>query len=232
MSNGGFLSRWARLKEEAKKAPEAPPPEAAAPPPEPAPAEDDPDALQRLIDSLPKLEELTKDTDVRLFFQKGVPDVLRNAALKKVWALDPEVNRFSEMAEYAWDWNAPGGAPSFGPLEEGFDVSGMLERILPNRADYDFDPDRREPDHPDGCGRESQVAEEGATPPEADLAAPQHEAPADGADATADVAMTAPPARDEASAAPPADAATQNEAEAPLPVAPARPRRHGRALPG
>jgi hypothetical protein len=76
----GFLSRWSRLKSEAKAEPDAPPapalpePEEAAPPPPP---------------DLPPVESLTKDSDFSAFLQAGVPEELKKAALAKLWTTDP-----------------------------------------------------------------------------------------------------------------------------------------------
>ena len=47
--------------------------------------------------------------------QKGVPEALRNAALRKMWVLDPSIRNYvGEALDYAWDWNAPGGVPGSG----------------------------------------------------------------------------------------------------------------------
>src|SRR4051794_230473 len=71
-----FLSRWSQRKrlaaEEARKA--AAPAPAPEPEPEPAVAEEPFD-----LSLLPSLDELTPETDLSLFLQKGVPDEVRNA---------------------------------------------------------------------------------------------------------------------------------------------------------
>ncbi len=124
--NEPFLSRWSQRKrqvaEEARKAAEAAP--AATPAPE---AEDE------LFDLslLPDLEALTAQTDMSLFLQKGVPDDLRNAALRKIWALDPAIRDYvGDALDYAWDWNAPGGVPGGGELGAGFDTAKMVAQIF------------------------------------------------------------------------------------------------------
>jgi hypothetical protein len=158
VSEGSFLSRWSRRKAEVAKGVEAPEPVDGAPEPEPPSDEPTGDALKALIDALPKLDELTRDTDFTAFLAKGVPAALRDAALRKLWSLDPELGKWSDMAEYAWDWNTPGMAPGYGPLEDGFDAQAMLERILPRHDTPD--PDQLALDHSrDEVSRESPAPE-------------------------------------------------------------------------
>ncbi len=114
MSNDDhFLARWSQRKREAAKLPEQ----------EVAPEGEGPAALPAVVDEeepfdlelLPKLEELTPQTDITPFMHKAVPEALRNAALKKMWALDPAIRDYvGEALDYAWDWNAPGGVPGSG----------------------------------------------------------------------------------------------------------------------
>jgi hypothetical protein len=64
------------------------------------------------LSGLPKLEDLTETTDISAFLRKGVPQNLRNAALRKFWALDPTIRNYVNPAlDYAYDWNATGGVP-------------------------------------------------------------------------------------------------------------------------
>lgn len=126
----GFLHRWARLKRTGGDAAgedeatedalpgssdlagtaagrEAAQPLAPEPEPEPEP-EPDPD----LIASLPRIEDITADTDVTAFLRSGVPRALRNAALRRAWAADPRIANYLDPArDYFWDWNAPAGMP-------------------------------------------------------------------------------------------------------------------------
>lgn len=129
--DGRFLSRWSQRKrlaaEEARKAAEA------APAPLEAPAAEEPFDLSLL----PDLEALTPETDISLFLQKGVPDELRNMALRKMWALDPAIRDYvGDALDYAWDWNAPGGVPGGGELGAGFDAAKMVRQIFGDDA-YD-----------------------------------------------------------------------------------------------
>ena len=129
----GFLARWSQRKQEAKQ-PEPrtdePAPEAEVPPTPVAEAE----ALPEFdLSSLPKLEEMTGATDITAFLQKGVPEHLRNAALRKSWALDPAIRNYVNPAlEYAYDWNTPGGVPGSGEIGAGMDVARMVLQIMGN----------------------------------------------------------------------------------------------------
>jgi hypothetical protein len=120
-----FLSRWSQRKrlaaEEARKAAEA----------ASVPAQEEPLDLSLL----PDLEALTPQTDISLFLQKGVPDELRNAALRKMWALDPAIRDYvGDALDYAWDWNVPGGVPGGGELGAGFDTAKMVAQIFGDDA--------------------------------------------------------------------------------------------------
>jgi hypothetical protein len=128
----GFLARWSQRKQEAKQPePKQDAPAAAAtvvPAEPPAEAEAEPEFD---LSSLPKLEELTGTTDITAFLKKGVPEHLRNAALRKSWALDPAIRNYVNPAlEYAYDWNAPGGVPGGGELGAGVDVARLVSQIM------------------------------------------------------------------------------------------------------
>ncbi|KQQ27154.1 hypothetical protein ASF53_19855 [Methylobacterium sp. Leaf123] len=147
----GFLSRWARRKEavratERTVAPAHPDADEAevnldteahtgegSPAPQPVVLTgDEPEAgPDDLLARLPSLDALTPETDLTAFLQAGVPTALRNAALRRMWSLDPAIRDFvSEAREYAYDWNTPGGVPGMGPLLPTDDVKAMLKRIV------------------------------------------------------------------------------------------------------
>src|SRR6185503_11209402 len=92
---GEFLSRWSRLKEEARqpqppKAPEKPQ-EKTADPNAPAP-------------ELPPLEKLTFDSDYQAFFHPKVGEDVRRAALKKLFS-DPRFNVMDGLDVYIDDYS-------------------------------------------------------------------------------------------------------------------------------
>jgi len=135
----GFLSRWSRRKQAAAQAVEpakSPPHESAAVPehaggPRAPPASlDASGASQSVLDvsqnsgapvfdpaSLPPIESITAETDIRAFIAAGVPAELTRAALRRVWTSDPKIRDFVGLADYDWDFNAPGSMAGFGPLE-------------------------------------------------------------------------------------------------------------------
>jgi hypothetical protein len=134
MSGGedkSFLSRWSQRKQEAKQPePRQDEPVAEAnPPPEPV-AEIEPEPAFDLS-SLPKLEKMTSTTDITGFLRKGVPEQLRNAALRQSWALDPAIRNYVNPAlEYAYDWNTPGGVPGSSEIGAGVDVARLVSQIM------------------------------------------------------------------------------------------------------
>ncbi len=96
---------------------------------QPVPAETE--MTEEEIAALPPIEKLHAGSDIAGFLRKGVPLVLRNAALRRMWTVDPSIRDFvGEARDYSWDWNVPGGVPVSGPLSPTTDVQGMLRRII------------------------------------------------------------------------------------------------------
>jgi hypothetical protein len=123
-----FLARWSQRKQQAKQPGHAPVAKADVPP-SPTAEGDVPPEFD--LSSLPKLEELTSTTDITAFLRKGVPEHLRNEALRKSWALDPAIRNYVNPAlEYAYDWNTPGGVPGSGEIEAGMDVARLVSQIM------------------------------------------------------------------------------------------------------
>jgi Protein of unknown function (DUF3306) len=140
MSSEGFLSRWSRRKQEVREA-ERPQPHDLQGEPSietpgleqahsaAAPAEEELSAEE--IGKLPSLDDLTADMDLSMFLRKGVPEGLRNAALRRMWSLDPKIRDFvCEAREYAYDWNTPGGVPGSGLLPPSDEIARMAARIV------------------------------------------------------------------------------------------------------
>jgi hypothetical protein len=126
----GFLARWSQRKQEAKQ-PES---KSAAEADVPKELVAEGDATQPFdLSSLPKLEDLTGTTDITGFLRKGVPEQLRNAVLRKSWALDPAIRNYVNPAlDYAYDWNTPGGVPGNGEIGAGVDVARLVSQIMGN----------------------------------------------------------------------------------------------------
>ena len=94
----GFLSRWSRVKTEARDASAEP---SAAPPaavPTATPQGDTPPP------ELPPIEELTLDSDFSDFFHPKVNDDVRRAALKKLFS-DPHFNVMDGLDVYIDDYS-------------------------------------------------------------------------------------------------------------------------------
>lgn len=138
MSGEGFLGRWSRRKRGLGRAEPDPPPPPAAARPEAAPPEAGPAAAPPAAPpavpafdpaSLPPLESLGPQSDFTAFLKPDVPALLRQAALRRMWSLDPGIRDFVGPADYAWDFNAPDGVPGFA-LELGGDVRRLLAQAI------------------------------------------------------------------------------------------------------
>ena len=132
--SGEFLSRWSRRKLEVKQAEETAPAEAPEGGPDAAPGAEElsPEELSpEELAALPPVESLTAQSDIAAFLRKGVPQALRNAALRRAWALDPDIRDYvGDARDYAYDWNVPGGVPGTGPLDAGTDLARMVEDVF------------------------------------------------------------------------------------------------------
>jgi Protein of unknown function (DUF3306) len=204
------LARWSRRKRAARsgdvRSPTQETPAAGAPAAEP-------DADRPLgaagpaveaAEPLPSLDDIKADGDLSAFLRDGVPTALKNAAMRKMWSLDPAIRDHVGLAEYAWDFNQPGAMRGFSPLEAGKSVADFLSTA-----------GREMPSHPEEPAT-------GAPPPEQ----PSGLAPEEGAPGPAQPASDAPRQPTEVAVAPgPAEAADHAES------APASRPRHGGALP-
>src|SRR6266571_3671595 len=127
--NKNFLARWSQRKHEAKQ-PDHDAPTANSDVPSGPVAESDV-AQEFDLSSLPKLEDMSATTDITAFLRKGVPEHLRNAALRKSWALDPAIRNYVNPAlDYAYDWNTPGGVPGGSEIGAGMDVARLVSQIM------------------------------------------------------------------------------------------------------
>ena len=235
--NEPFLKRWSRLKGGAKPAPaptvgEAAQPEVGEPPSEHAwKAPDEPFDLAEL----PRIDELTAETDIRRFLDVRVPAALRNAALRQVWSLDPAIRDFIEVAENQGNWNIPGDVPGYGPLEPGTDIEALLAQAtgaVKKIAAADDDGGNRENVTADVVAADQ--ASTGSTPASTLGSTPgdatQHDQQAE----LVSVAVNVEP-HGGVGAAPAAAvlrAAPQQVVDANVALSEARHRRHGGALPG
>lgn len=218
--DGGFLARWSRRKlaveQEAVRTVPASAPEPAA---DAGPAGPDEALSEEELALLPRVEDLTPESDITAFLRNGVPEVLKKAALRRMWALDPAIRDYvGDARDYAWDWNVPGGVPGCGPLLPGDDMTERIEKMFSGAAS------------PQQEAREAASAkpEEPPSPEPAAEEAAGLETGGAGAPAPLQIAGTAafsgPTAEAEPASAEPV------EAERPSPAR-TLPRRHGAALP-
>lgn len=230
MSGDGFLTRWSRRKrgealeetpaQDVPRADAPPQPTAEAPladtPPVEGAAADDTLSEDELA-ALPPIETIDASTDIAAFMRKGVPNALRNAALRRFWAASPLSRDYLDPArDYAYDWNVPGGVPGDGPLAPGFDAKALADRLFGERRPT--------------MAEAAETAEDVRETPEPSAQSAQHND--DAFEPSADLTDDAPPS---------APAQTQAELDLSPPAEPrsapetadfrARPRRHGRATP-
>jgi hypothetical protein len=122
-----FLERWSRRKREAADD-SAPAPQRESPDTQveqktnavgPVSGEPNIAAADKPFDvaSLPSIDSITAETDVRAFLQAGVPPDLTRAALRRAWATDPQLRDFVGLVENGWDFNDPNAMHGFGPIE-------------------------------------------------------------------------------------------------------------------
>jgi hypothetical protein len=97
-----FLARWLRLKSESERA---------------MPAADVSAAPAFDPTSLPTIESIVADSDIRQFLQAQVPEELTRAALRSAWTADPAIRDFVGIAENQWDFNDHAAMAGFGPLD-------------------------------------------------------------------------------------------------------------------
>jgi hypothetical protein len=119
-----FLSRWSRLKRASRDdpAPSAVPRDDSADPskqgvPAPlgaatgtAPAAAPSPPREEVVAALPPVDSLTIDSDYSAFFQPKVPESLRRAAVKKLFA-DPRFNVMDGLDTYIDDYTKPDPIP-------------------------------------------------------------------------------------------------------------------------
>jgi hypothetical protein len=134
-----FVSRWARLKRVSDSGGKTEPDAedlwreaAVSSNAEPGSARDENVSPDEIFDpaSLPSIEAITVDTDIRAFLKSRVPAELTRAALRQTWVSDPAIRDFIGIAENQWDFNDPTAIQGFGPLRGTDNVPALLEQAL------------------------------------------------------------------------------------------------------
>jgi hypothetical protein len=138
-----FLSRWSRRKREVADETEAQTPapsqeSTAGPSPEAGRTAGETAAAPASagttneppfdLTSLPSIDSITAETDIRAFLAAGVPPALTRAALRRVWVADPAIKNFVGLADYDWDFHTPGAIAGFGPLE--MDADELRRQVM------------------------------------------------------------------------------------------------------
>jgi hypothetical protein len=147
----GFLGRWARLKR--SRAAEV------SEPAEPVVAEEavEPEPFDPA--SLPALDTLDAVSDYTAFLKPGVPRELRVLALRRAWATDPAITGYKTLADYDWDFNAPG----YGALRVTDNVKELADRVF-GMIKAEEEP---KPAEPEPLRQEAPAVEIAAVEPEA-----------------------------------------------------------------
>jgi Protein of unknown function (DUF3306) len=116
----GFLARWSRRKRRPENPPITESPEVdeqiseqSTQHSESVEAAD----TRREPEPLPRIEDLTAESDLSAFLRAGVPPELQKAALRRAWSLDPAIRDYCGPADYALDFNDPDSLPGFASKE-------------------------------------------------------------------------------------------------------------------
>jgi len=235
-----FLSRWARKKRDAAEdaalgagvsGNASPPAEAAVAYPPVSPENTEPAEPPFDPASLPSLDSIGAQTDIRAFLQADVPPDLVRAALRRAWTADPAIRNFKGLQENDWDFNDPNSMFGFGELGPDFDVKRMLASVFgegPEKTESPSTADEVAPESASVSDEESvikdrQQVECAQTLPEI------NDGTAKGLDRTDATSSASVAAVDTVGLA--TDAATQQGAPASTTAPSIRTRRHGGALP-
>ena len=100
---------------------------------------------------------------------------MRTLALRRAWATDPAITGYKTLADYDWDFNAPG----YGALRVTDDVKELADRVfglLKAEEEPEPKPDEAEVlGVPEAEGAAAEVADVEVPPEPAQLSAPVEE---------------------------------------------------------
>mgnify|MGYP000070729741 CR=1 FL=1 len=168
-----FLRRWSRRKAERRQAVAAvPSPKGEAGDPKRRPAASD-KALAREAEKeieLPPIDSLTKDSDFTVFLREGVPEALKQQALRKLWASDPAFGAPDVLDIHAQDYSQLGRTPEV--VKTAYRIGkGFAEEAA--KPEEEASPDG--PERAAAAGRQPTAAAQAAG--EADVPPPPDPAP-------------------------------------------------------
>lgn len=111
----GFARRWSRLKRQ---------------PAEPVPAQEVAvEATAPPVEVPPDATTIPLE-DITAWLGRNIPEGWREVALRRMWSADVSIRDFIGPADYAWDWNTPGGAPGWGPMRAADDIVRLLSHAI------------------------------------------------------------------------------------------------------
>ncbi len=164
----GFLTRWSRRKRGADPEEGDPAIEDAIPPsahePDTAlpvdPERADEMAANRAAAEAVDLESIDSESDLSVFFKEGVPAVLKQAALRKMWRSDPVFANLDGLNDYDQDFNV------IDKVLTEFKSAWQVGRGYATDADEDMAPAEREQTE----AEPADAAEPGEPDPETEAA--------------------------------------------------------------
>jgi hypothetical protein len=127
---------------------------------------------------LPPLETLTKDSDFARFLKDGVPDALKQQALRQLWRLDPQFAAIDPFTEYGGDYTV---VIPIDPIKDTIHRAGLgyltPEELAEQRGEAKKTPDDEKNADRSAGGELAEAADPSATP--AGVAAGSGDEPAD-----------------------------------------------------
>jgi hypothetical protein len=173
----GFLSRWSRRKRENHPAADEvedavlTPVEAvegsegARPEGQDGPAEDPELVANREAAEAVDLESLTYESDFTVFMKRGVPDALKNAALRKLWRSNPDLAVLDGLNDYDTDFRT--AETAMGGFRSAWKVGrGYADKAEEVRAEMEARSVGADEERPIVEGEDAQTAQQDVVPDE------------------------------------------------------------------
>lgn len=136
-----FVARWSRLKREADNDKDPPGRPVVSPEKGDKPVAARSTTSKELgqpatpdeafdVSSLPAIDSITANTDIRDFLRAGVPADLTKAALRRAWSEDAAIRDFIGISENQWDFTDPTSIPGFGPLQATDNIQDLVAQAM------------------------------------------------------------------------------------------------------
>lgn len=108
---------------------------------------------KKVVEALPPIESLTPESDITPFMQNGVPEFLKQRALRAMWRINPLFGFRDGLDDYDEDFNIidkiiPAGTGNY-KVGRGFLSEEELQDMMPEEAKHAFDEDEDEGDDAD-----------------------------------------------------------------------------------